>query len=59
MIRISERQLHHLMARLSERAMTVLRFLAHSNASPPPATSPGCSDPTTPAQPQPYAKPAA
>ena len=28
MIRISEHQLHHLMARLSERAMTVLRFLA-------------------------------
>ena len=28
MIRISEHQLHHLMARLSERAITVLRFLA-------------------------------
>ena len=28
MIRISEHQLHHLMARLSQRAMTVLRFLA-------------------------------
>ena len=28
MIRISEHQLHHLIARLSERAMTVLRFLS-------------------------------
>ena len=54
MIRISEHQLHHLMARLSERAITVLRFLAQqrfATTSHPTPTAPASETTSPPSSP--------